>query len=92
MATIEHELVTEAEAWVGRCKRCGLYCVLYEEVEFVCGRCHGEIQPGNAISAAVDAALTTLFEQRLPTTDVLRVLWLASTPRDDTRDEEGDDE
>lgn len=88
MARIEHELVTEAEAWVGRCGGCGLYCVLYEQVEFVCGKCHGEIRPGNAISAAVDAALTTLFEQRLPTTDVLRVLWLASTPRGDGDEEE----
>lgn len=76
----------QAEAWVGRCDRCRRYCVLYEQVEFVCGKCHGPINPGNPISAAVDAALTTLFEQRLPTTEVLRVLWLASTPHEDTRD------
>lgn len=77
----------QAEAWVGRCDNCDLYCVLYEQVEFVCGKCHGEIAPGNPISAAVDAALTTLFEQRLPTRDVLRVLWLGSTPHEDTRDD-----
>jgi ferredoxin len=50
--------------------------VLYEEVEFVCGRCHGEIKPGNAIGAAVKQALTTLFEHKLPRDEVLRVLWL----------------
>lgn len=69
----------EAEAWVARCEGCGQYCVLYEQVEFVCGKCHGTINPGNAISAAVDEALTTLFEQRLPTTAVLRVLWLGAS-------------
>ena len=69
----------EAEAWVGKCDGCGLYCVLYEQVEFVCGRCHGEIKPGNAISAAVDRALTTLFEEQLPVGDVLRVLWLKAS-------------
>ncbi len=66
----------EEQAWVGKCEGCGLYCVLYEHVEFVCGKCHGAINPGNAISEAVDAALTTLFGEKLPTTDVLRVLWL----------------
>lgn len=66
-----------AQAWVGKCEGCGLYCVLYEEVEFVCGRCHGEINPGNAISAAVDQALTTLFEEKLPMTQVLAALWHA---------------
>ena len=71
----------EAQAWVGKCDGCGLYCVLYEQVEFVCGKCHGEMRPGNAIGAAVCAALTTLFEHRLPTTDVLRTLWLAASVR-----------
>ena len=71
----------EAQAWVGKCDGCGLYCVLYEQVEFVCGKCHGEMRPGNAIGAAVYAALTTLFEHRLPTTDVLRTLWLAASVR-----------
>lgn len=70
----------EESSWAGRCKGCGLYCVLYEQVEFVCGKCHGEISPGNAIGEAVDAALTTLFEYGLPTTDVLRVIWLSSRP------------
>lgn len=67
----------EAQAWVGKCDGCQLLCVLYEEVEFVCGKCHGAINPGNAISEEVDEALTTLFEHHLPTTDILRVLWLA---------------
>ena len=66
---------TEAQAWVARCDGCGLYCVLYEEVEFVCGKCHGSINPGNAIGAAVDQALTTLFEEHLPTTEVLAAIW-----------------
>lgn len=74
----------EANAWVARCEGCGLYCVLYEEVEFICGKCHGEITPGNAISEAVDQALTTLFEEHLPTTDVLRVLWLAAREPEST--------
>jgi hypothetical protein len=68
----------EASAWVGKCDGCGLYCVLYEQVEYVCGRCHGTINPGNAISEPVDKALETLFEHKLPTTDILRTLWLAS--------------
>jgi len=71
----------EAQAWVGKCDGCGLYCVLYEQVEFVCDKCHGEIRPGNTIGAAVYAALTTLFEHHLPTTDVLRTLWLAASVR-----------
>ena len=70
----------EAEAWVGRCDGCGLYCVLYEQVEFVCGKCHGTINPGNALSQEVDGALTTLFEHKLPTAEVLHVLWF--TPRE----------
>jgi hypothetical protein len=65
----------EAQAWVGKCDGCGLYCVLYEEAEFVCGKCHGAINPGNAIGEAVDQALTTLFEHNLPTTAVLAALW-----------------
>lgn len=67
----------EAQAWVGRCSGCGILCVLYEEVEFVCGKCHGAINPGNAIGEAVDQALTTLFEHKLPTTEVLAALWRA---------------
>ncbi len=63
------------EAWVGKCEGCGLYCVLYEEVEFICGKCHGSINPGNAISESVDRALTTLFEQKLPANEVLAAIW-----------------
>jgi hypothetical protein len=65
----------QASAWVGKCDGCGLYCVLYEEVEFVCGKCHGTINPGNAIGEPVDQALTTLFEQGLPTKQVLAAIW-----------------
>lgn len=79
---------TEAHAWVGRCSNCNLYCVLWERVEFVCGRCHGSINPGNAIGADVDAALTTLFAHGLPTTDVLRVLWLANGQVESEEDDE----
>lgn len=39
------------EAWEGTCQGCGLHCVLFERVEFVCGRCHGEIVPGDSLPA-----------------------------------------
>jgi len=70
----------EDQAWVGKCAGCGGYCVMYEQVEFVCGRCHGTIFPGNAISEEVSKALDVLFNAKLPTDDVLRVIWLQSTP------------
>jgi len=63
------------EAWVGKCDGCGLYCMLYEEVEFVCGRCHGTISPGRAIPEAVGNALETLYEAKLPADAVLAALW-----------------
>lgn len=69
----------EAGAWVGRCAGCDLYCVLYEQVEFVCGKCHGTINPGNAISETVSAALDVLFDAGLPTTEILRTIWLEAT-------------
>jgi hypothetical protein len=72
----------EAQAWVGKCEGCGLYCVLYEQVEFVCGKCHGSINPGNAISEPIVEALDTLFDAGLPTTEVLRVIWLQATPEE----------
>ena len=65
----------DANAWVGKCSGCSMLCVLYERVEFVCGRCHGTINPGNAISEPVVRALDALYEAKLPTTEVLKALW-----------------
>ena len=62
------------EVWVGKCAGCGLLCVLYEEVEFVCGKCHGTINPGRAVPPPVAQALGTLFAHELPTTHVLAAL------------------
>lgn len=63
------------QAWVAKCEGCGLFCVLYEEVEFVCGKCHGAINPGPQLSIAVSAALDTLYDVKLPTEAVLSALW-----------------
>jgi hypothetical protein len=48
---------------------------LYEEVEFVCGRCHGTIDPGAAIPEAAGNALEALYEAQLPVREVLAALW-----------------
>jgi hypothetical protein len=64
-----------AEAWVGKCAGCGEYAMLYEEVEFVCGRCHGTIDPGAAIPEAAGNALEALYEAQLPVREVLAALW-----------------
>lgn len=42
------------EAWEGTCQGCGLRCALFEQVEFVCGRCHGEITPGDPLPAKLN--------------------------------------
>ena len=63
------------KAWVGKCDGCGLYCLLYEQVEFVCGKCHGEIHPGPQIEEPIGNAIETLLDAKLPTTGVLAALW-----------------
>jgi hypothetical protein len=63
------------EAWVGKCGGCAEYAMLYEEVEFVCGRCHGTIDPGPPIPEPVGNALEALYDAKLPVREVLAALW-----------------
>lgn len=63
------------EAWVGKCDGCGRYCMLYEEVEFICGKCHGTINPGNAIDETTGNALEALYDAELPVDAILAALW-----------------
>lgn len=42
------------KAWEGICQGCGAHCALFEQVEFICGRCHGEIHPGDPLPATLN--------------------------------------